>query len=63
MNLLWKLNSHLTLYWIPAFAGMTNVVVAVAPGTTFGTDIQDEEECLAEQKPTRSSLKINPSRR
>ncbi len=63
MNLLWKYNSHLTVYWIPAFAGMTSVVVAVAAGTTFGSDTQDEEESLAEQKLTRSSYKINPARR
>jgi hypothetical protein len=63
MNLLWKLNSYLMARWFPAFAGMTNVVVAVAPGTTFGSDTQDEEVSLAEQKLTCSSCKINPARR
>ncbi|EAV43237.1 hypothetical protein SIAM614_05623 [Stappia aggregata IAM 12614] len=42
MSLLYRLKTYLTESWFPAFAGMTNVVEAVSPGTTFGSDTQDE---------------------
>jgi hypothetical protein len=57
MSLLYRLNTYVTEFWFPAFAGMTNVVEAVSPGTTFGLDTQDElggQE--ASRKATRTHL-------